>query len=66
MRQKFEENRHIKDPIKAKQILEEATEKFEYIRHPDPILCKFLNIISYFYDLIVFLDSIRSQLWVVN
>ncbi|KAK7583975.1 hypothetical protein V9T40_004938 [Parthenolecanium corni] len=38
MRQKFEENRHIKDPIKAKQILEEATEKFEYIRHPDPIL----------------------------
>lgn len=42
MRQKFEENRNIKDPIKAKQVLDEAREKFEYIRHPDPIRCEFL------------------------
>lgn len=40
MRQKFEENRHVKDPIKARMLLEEAEKKFEYIQNPDPITCK--------------------------
>lgn len=52
MRQKFEENRNIKDPIKAKQVLDQAREKFEYIRHPDPVRCKFLKFcFSFFFSL---------------
>lgn len=42
MRQKFDEKRNIKDPIKAKLALEEAEKEFEYIRHPNPITCMIL------------------------
>ncbi len=48
MRQKFEENRHIKDPIKAREVLKQAEEKFEYIRNPDTIRCKVLLFLKFF------------------
>lgn len=54
MRQKFENNRHVKDPIKAKQLVEEAEEKFRMIRNPDPLCCMLLDLMRFLLKIINF------------
>ena len=45
LRMKFDEHKDEKDRKKAIHLLEDGEEEFNFLKHPDPYICKYRQII---------------------